>query len=70
MFRRTAFLIVLLMATPAVAQTYKPPRTPLGQPDLQGLWDNDSMTLLQRPKGFKALVATPEEAAAYEDKGY
>jgi len=60
-----------LTATAAWGQAYRPPRTALGQPDLQGLWDSDSMTRLQRPsKGFKALVATPEEAAAYEGKGY
>ena len=71
MLRRTAFLLALLMAAPAIAQTYRTPRTPLGQPDLQGLWDSDTMTRLQRPsKSFAALVATPEEAAAYEGKGY
>lgn len=57
-------------ATAAGAQAYKAPRTPLGQPDLQGLWDSDTMTQLQRPKDFKALVATPEEVAAYEGKKY
>lgn len=63
-------LFALLIAGPAQAQAYKPPRTALGQPDLQGLWDTDSMTNLQRPKAFKALVATPEEAAAFEAKRY
>ena len=58
------------MATAAAAQGYRAPRTALGQPDLQGLWDNDSMTRLQRPKDFKALVATPEEVALFETKGY
>ena len=58
----------LCVATPLVAQPYKPPRTAFGAPDLQGLWDTDSMTILQRPKAFKALAATPEEAAAYEAK--
>lgn len=53
-------------AAPTAAQTYKPPRTSYGAPDLQGVWDNDSMTRLQRPKGFKALIATPYEAAAHE----
>lgn len=66
-----AIALSLALAGPAFAQAYKTPRTPLGQPDLQGLWDSDSMTRLQRPsKGFAALVATPEEAAAYEGKGF
>ena len=60
--------LCLLSAGSAQAQAYKAPRTSFGAPDLQGLWDNDSMTILQRPKGFKALAATPEEAAAYEAK--
>lgn len=62
--------LVLLLAGAAQAETYRAPRTPSGQPDLQGIWDTDSMTQLQRPKGFKALIATPEEAAAYEAKRY
>lgn len=65
-----AACIVLTLAPSAGAQAYKTPRTALGQPDLQGLWDNDSMTRLQRPKAFKALVATPEEVAAFEGKGF
>eukprot|EP01036_Dinobryon_divergens_P057664 gene57664-76966_t len=52
------------------AETYKPPRTAYGAPDLQGVWDNDSMTRLQRPKDFKALIATPYEAQAFEAKGF
>lgn len=71
MLGRSLLILALLGAAPAHAQSYKPPRTPLGQPDLQGLWDSDTMTRLQRPtKGFKALAATPEEVAAYEGKGY
>src|SRR5690349_24513459 len=70
MLGRKAFLIAVLFATAADAQAYRPPRTAHGQPDLQGQWDNDSMTILQRPKGFAALVATPYEAAAYEKKRY
>ena len=62
------FLLALLIASAAQAEAYRPPRTAFGAPDLQGLWDTDNMTILQRPKPFKVLVATPEEAAAYEAK--
>lgn len=70
MLRRAVLILCLLTAIPAGAQVYRAPRTAFGAPDLQGAWDNDSMTQLQRPKGFAALVATPYEAAAYEAKRY
>src|SRR5438105_9069260 len=34
----------------AVKGTWNPARTPDGQPDLQGVWTNNSVTPLQRPK--------------------
>jgi hypothetical protein len=37
-----------------------------GPRGLDGTWTNAWYTQLERPKGFKALVATPEEAEAYE----
>jgi hypothetical protein len=42
------------------------PRTSFGDPDLQGLWTNASMTILFRMPGVKSLVASPEEAARIE----
>src|SRR5215470_4816916 len=35
--------------TPGVKPTWSPPRTPDGQPDLQGAWTNNTVTPLQRP---------------------
>lgn len=42
------------------------PRTPWGDPDLQGIWDNRTITPLERPREFaqKAML-TAAEAAAY-----
>ncbi len=70
MLGRSILLAVLLVAATAHADAYQAPRTAYGMPDLQGVWDNDSMTWLQRPKGFKALVASPYEAAAFERMRY
>src|ERR1700685_4420617 len=36
-------------ATPT-KKTWAPPRTPDGQPDLQGVWTNNTATPLERPK--------------------
>ena len=46
---------------------WTPPRTPDGQPDIQGLYTNGILTPLERPADFagKAFF-TPEEAAAFE----
>jgi hypothetical protein len=52
--------------TAAQAPVYRAPRTSFGTPDLQGLWTNTSLTFLQRPPVFKALVATDAEAKTME----
>ena len=51
-------------AAPATA--WKAPRTPDGQPDLQGFWTNSTYTPLERPKGVTKEFYTKEEAAAIE----
>ena len=46
----------------AAANTYKAPRTPDGQPDLQGVWDNGTSTPLERPQKLAGKqTLTPEE---------
>lgn len=69
--RHTFFiLIALTIATiSAYSQSetkWTPRRTPDGQPDLQGVWTNATVTPFQRPAelGTKAFF-TAEEAAAY-----
>jgi hypothetical protein len=60
-------LALALAGTAAAAERpYHAPRNALGQPDLSGLWTNSSLTMLQRPPIFKALVATDAEAAMME----
>ena len=75
--RIVATLVVLLsggpgpaQAQPAAEPAYRAPRTPDGQPDISGIWTNDTLTPLERPRalGDKAFY-TPEEAAAVERRG-
>jgi hypothetical protein len=54
-------------AATTATNTWTAPRTPDGQPDLQGVWDYRTITPLQRPKelGTKEFF-TDEEAASFE----
>jgi hypothetical protein len=69
--------LTLLAAAPAMAQapapsvpktSFKTPRTPFGQPDLQGIWTNRTITPLTRPAKFgNRAVLTPAEAYELEE---
>jgi hypothetical protein len=52
---------------PAAEAAYKAPRTAFGQPDLQGVWSNASLTPITRPASAGGkLVYTEEEVARME----
>ena len=52
----------------AQAQRYSVPRTPWGDPDLQGLWSNQTATPLERPDALRDKeTLTPEEADEREE---
>ena len=68
--QRRGLHICLLLAAPVMISAQSlgdVPRTPWGDPDLQGIWDNRTITPVERPREFadKATL-TAEEAAAYE----
>src|SRR6266852_6407797 len=53
--------------TAAAVKSWTPPRTPDGQPDLQGIWSNATLTPLERPAQLAGKeVFTEKEAAEYE----
>lgn len=66
-------LLCPLLVSPVFAQhsgkSWTPPRTPDGQPELQGNWTNITITPMERPAEFanKAFL-TKAEAAEYEKR--
>ena len=52
----------------AAAQAYEAPRNIHGQPDLEGVWTNASITSLERPATFKSLVLSEAEAKRLEQQ--
>lgn len=54
-------------AQTATADTWTPPRTAWGDPNLQGVWTNQTPTPLERPAGLAGKeFFTEEEAAEFE----
>jgi hypothetical protein len=64
----SALVIAIALSAPLSSQApkrYNPPRTPWGDPDLQGVWNDATSTPLQRPNGAKDVL-TDEEAADFQ----
>ena len=56
------------MTWPPPPTTYTPPRTPWGDPDLQGIWDFLSRIPMERPEEFEGkAVLTDQEWAEWEE---
>jgi hypothetical protein len=51
----------LLIAPSVSAQSYEPPRTVNGKPNLQGTWSNASITTLERNSRYASLVLSDDE---------
>jgi hypothetical protein len=69
MVARAALIAAALLGHPLLAQTPGEtlPRTPDGQPDLQGIWTNITITPMERPAALAGKeFFTPAEAAAFE----
>jgi len=75
MLMSTSLRVVLIaslfpasLATAGQAKPYTSPRTPDGQPDLQGYWTNSTYTPLERPKGVTKEFYTQQEALEIEKR--
>ena len=64
----SVFAAAITFAGQTRSNTYVPPKTADGQPDLQGFWTNSTYTPLERPDGVTKEFYTPEEAAAVEKR--
>ena len=67
----TTVTVLALSAVALVAQkaTFTPPRTPWGEPDLQGIWSGETLTPLERPARFagKPVLSEAEAEGIEED---
>ncbi len=66
---RTALLLLVTGCAWAQSKPWTPPHTPDGQPDLQGIWTNATITPLERPADLAGKQTfTAQEAAEYEKR--
>ena len=65
-----AMFFLALPVAVAAQQGWETPRTPDGQPDLQGVWTNSSQTPLVRPEEFGAKGFLTEEEAQDVEQGW
>jgi hypothetical protein len=64
-----AIAAILSLAAQSTKKGWTPGRTPDGQPDLQGVWTNSTLTPVERPAAFQGKPTISEaDAVAYEKR--
>lgn len=67
---KAKLLVSLLLSLPAIASAeWQQKKMPWGDPDLQGIWTNATLTTLTRPESFDQLVLSEEKARYLEKHG-
>jgi hypothetical protein len=61
-------IVLLLASCTARAKDWQTPRMAWGNPDLQGVWTNATVTGLERLPGFDELVISEDQARALEQR--
>jgi hypothetical protein len=68
---RTTLQIALVgffsLGQPALSQTFQPPRTPDGRPDLQGVWESPWLTPIERLPEASTTALDPAEASRVQE---
>ena len=54
-----ALVILTPMSAGAQSETAMGPRTPWGEPDLQGVWHSSGVTPMERPDEYQGRVTVP-----------
>ena len=53
MIKRAIPIALMFLSGALAAQSYEPPRTASGKPNLQGFWTNASLTTMQRSANYE-----------------
>jgi hypothetical protein len=64
----SATCLVFLASAEAAPKPYRAPRDAFGAPDLNGVWNNNALTRLQRPVGLLPLMVRAADVAQAERK--
>ncbi|MFZ8976014.1 MAG: hypothetical protein ACO2Y9_02860, partial [Pseudohongiellaceae bacterium] len=55
MIKRAIPIALMFLSGALAAQSYEPPRTASGKPNLQGFWTNASLTTMQRSANYEEV---------------
>jgi len=66
MIKQLSIVWLLFVSAYSASAEWETPRLPSGEPDLQGLWTNATITALERPRRYSSLVIDDTQATTWE----